>query len=90
MPLTHFSNRIMKIKGCSVCDCVGVGWGRGLMCVGGAGGGGGQNLLVISQNKECEEINLCENSEGLEPACLIRVFAIRLVIAESFCPIQNP
>ena len=33
MPLTHFSNRIMKIKGCGVCDCVcggeGAGWGGG-------------------------------------------------------------
>ena len=91
MPLTHFSNRIMKIKGCGVCDCVcggeGAGWG------GGRGGvdvcvcrGGVENLPVISQNKDCEEINLCENSEGLEPPYLIRVFAIRLVIARIFLP----
>ena len=61
----------------------GGGWGAGLMyvCVGGV-----ENLPVISQNKDCEEINLCENSEGLEPPYLIRVFAIRLVIARIFLP----
>ena len=58
----------------------GGGGGRGLICVW-EGGGGVENLPVISQNKDCEEINLCENSKGLDPPCLIRVFAIRLVIA---------
>ena len=68
---------------------------------GGAGGGRGrlwggvdvcecrgvvENLPVISQNKDCEEINLCENSEVLEPPYLIRVFAIRLVIARIVLP----
>ena len=69
-----------------VCVCGGEGGAR-------LGGGvdvcvctGVENLPVISQNKDCEEINLCENSEGLELSCLIRVFAIRLVIAKKNLP----
>ena len=74
-----------------------------IVCVCGGGGGarlgggvdvcvctGVENLPVISQNKDCEEINLCENSEGLELSCLIRVFAIRLVIAKKIAQCKIP